>query len=73
MYQRIWHCNETPKDRQRRRSQELLRKGQPIVLSDLIVAADQQEVQAGPYDRLRIWKVRHAADFTRHGYQACTP
>jgi hypothetical protein len=33
-----------------------------LVLSDVIVAAAQQEVEAGSHDRLRIWKVNCAAD-----------
>lgn len=32
----------------------------------IIVAENQKEVQAGPYDRLQIWKVQHAADPERH-------
>jgi hypothetical protein len=32
------------------------------VLSDVIVAAAQQEVEASSHDRLRLWKVNCAAD-----------
>ncbi len=36
------------------------------VLSDVIVAAAQQEVEAGSHDRLRIWKDSRAADLRLH-------
>ncbi len=36
-------------------------------LSDVIVAADQPEVDAGAYHRLRIWKVSRAAEPHLHG------
>lgn len=31
-------------------------------LSKMIVAAEQSEVEAGSYDRLRIWKINRAVD-----------
>jgi hypothetical protein len=36
------------------------------ILSSLIVAADQPEVQAGPYGGVQIWKVRQAVYPRRH-------